>query len=194
MAKRLRYCVDNCDEAMTWLQLQRVGYPRAQDFEPTGHARSDPTGTAGTLKGGDRAAATLEEFRRRMNRAFEAICWMEATIAKNLHAERPKFDPTDPAEYCRMHLQLDEYLYRYRGDRCRSCYDRVLALRDNGLPDDITVEDLRYHRGHLRWPARAVDPKAPNMKQPLPPPQEAKERRIAGLDNLLDGLTDIKEA
>ncbi len=195
--KRLEFCVHNIEEALFWMAQQVVGHPKAQDFEPTGHGGSDPTGVAGTLQGGDRAAATGKELHRRMRRLYDEVCWMERTVAANLGAERPKFDPTDPNEYCRMHLLLDEYLYRYRGDRCRSCYERVLTLRDNGLPDDITLDDLRHHQRVGQWPRKAVDPKAPSTAQPLPgedPRTKREQRRVAGLDNLVDGLATIQEA
>lgn len=186
--KRWDFCGENWDEANQWIALRVHGHPRAQDFEPTGHGGSDPTGQAGLLPK-DQAAQLGKELRRRLKRIFDDVCFIEARIAENLHAERPKFDPEDPDEYCRNHLQLDEYVYRHRGDKCRPCYERTLWLRDNRFADDITIDDLRYHRSHGRWPRKTVDLSQPApMRQPLP-----KERRIAGLENLQDGLATLTE-
>ena len=184
VAKRWAWSGDNWGEANQWIALRVAGHPRAQDFEPTGHGGSDPTAQNGILK--DDAAQIGRELRRRMKRVFDDVCWIEARIAENLHAERPKFDPTDPDEYCRKHLELDEYVYRYRGDKCRPCYERTLWLRDNAFPDDIALDDLRYHRSHGRWPRKTASPQPAPMRQPLP-----KERRIAGLENLQDGLATL---
>ena len=177
--KRWKFCEEHWDEANQWIALRVQGHPRAQDFEPTGHGGSDPTAMAATMTDrngnliGDDAATVGKELRRRLRRVFEDVCYIESRIAENIHAERPKFDPTDPNEYCRNHLQLDEYVYRHRGDKCRSCYDRTLWLRDNRFPDDIGLDDLRYHRSHGRWPRKTADVSQPApMRQPLPPPKQ----------------------
>lgn len=192
VAKRWEFVADNWGEANQWIALRVHGHPRAQDFEPTGHGGSDPTGQSGLL--GDQAAQLGKELRRRLKRVFEDVCYLEARVAENLHAERPKFNPEDPDEYCRNHLQLDEYVYRYRGDKCRPCYERTLWLRDNRFGDEISSDDLRYHRSHGRWPRKTGTSQPAPMRQPLPDKPNVDVVRIAGTERLALQVTAMDAA
>lgn len=188
--RRWDFCEKNWGEANQWIALRVNGHPRAQDFEPTAHTGSDPTALAGTRD--DNAATIGKELRRRMKRIFEDVCYIEARIAENLHAERPKFDPEDPEEYCRLHLQIDEYAYRHRGDKCRPCYERTLWLRDNRFSDDITVDDLKYHRSHGRWPRKTAGTQPAPMRQPLPKTNSQGRAYIATTEALVAGAETLE--
>lgn len=178
----------NVTQARQMLDLRRNGWPRAQDFEPSGKGGSDPTGVNGTLR--DDAANTIAELDRRTKRVWHDMLWIDTTLRANLKAVRPDFDASDPNEYCRVHLtELDEYVYRDVGDLCRSCYERMLVLRKSNRPEVITADDLRHHARKGRWPMKAVDPKQPSTRH-----NQQGRQYVATADALIAGLEQIEEA
>jgi len=168
----------NYTEAMRNLALEMNGHPKAQDFEPTGHGGSDPTSVAGTVPD----TAALEG--KRVNRVIEAM-WRagregDEIVRRHLNGVRPEALPLDDrSNWCVLHLELDAHEPRYRNDLCRPCSERKYQTGD--YP---SLDDIRYHTVHARWPRKAEDPKAP----PKPKP-----RHIAGLENLQDGLATLKD-
>ncbi len=173
----------NHTDTLRMLALQLNGHPRAQDFEPTGHGGSDPTAISGTVN--DSAAQDGKRYTRAIERAWNALREADDIRRHQTAAEIPKTDPHDlRLHYCTLHWRLEivnATTERYRLDLCRSCYERKLTVGD--YP---TLDDVRYHHSHGRWPRKLVDPKThvPNMST----------RRIAGLDNLIEGATTIQEA
>ena len=164
------------DEVMRNLALQRPGHPKAQDFEPTGHGGSDPTALNGTndtdwaVKEGKRYVASLERAHRAMSDVM-AISWRHRN---GVRPERKESDVEDV--WCVLHLQLDAHEPRYRNELCRPCAERKYQTGD--FP---TLDDVRYHTAHGRWPRQRVDPKQPPT------------RRIAGLANLQEGAATLDD-
>lgn len=166
------------DEVMRNLALLRAGHPKAQDFEPTGHGGSDPTSLHGispdeAVKQGKAYIAGIERAHTELGKSMK-VSW------GNRNGVRPERKPDDVQDvWCVLHLELDCHEPRYRNDLCRPCSERKYLTGD--FP---TLDDVRYHSTHGRWPRQRIDPTAP----PKP-----VTRRIAGLENLQDGLATLTE-
>ena len=172
--------VSNSD-TLEMLALLRRGHPRAQDFEPTGHGGSDPTAMNGTLP--DNAVLEGKRYDKAIRRAWEALREAEDIAHRYRHAIKPerKQDDLDDV-WCVIHWQLGYPEPRAHLDLCSACY-RYKANHNGEYP---TKEDVEYYITHYqRWPAQRIDP-----KNPVAP---MKTRRIAGLENLQDGLATLQE-
>lgn len=141
------------DEVMRNLALERIGHPKAQDFEPTGHGGSDPTAVAGTdkdwaIQEGKRYIAALERAQRAMREVAD-ISW------RHRNGVRPERQPEDADDvWCALHREIDAYEPRYRNELCRPCSERKYQTGD--FP---SLDDVRHHLKTGRWPRQRIDPK-----------------------------------
>lgn len=148
-------CETHHDDVLEMMALLRAGHPRAQDFDPTGHGGSDPTSANGIRP--DNAVRDGKAYVKAIERAWTAMREVDGLSHHYRDAVRPVRQPDDPQDvWCVLHLQLDAHEPRYRNDLCRPCAERKYQTGD--FP---TLDDVRYHTVHARWPRTRVDPKAP---------------------------------
>jgi hypothetical protein len=139
--------------ALFWMAEMRNGHPKAQDFEPTGHGGSDPTSQNGTRD--DYAHRDGKLYVQAIERAWKAMDAAVAISRRYQNGVKPERQPDDVQDvWCALHLQLDAHEPRYRNELCRPCAERKYATGD--FP---TLDDVRYHASHGRWPRNRVDPK-----------------------------------
>lgn len=174
------------DEAMRNMALQLNGHPRAQDFEPTGHGGSDPTALNGTMS--DRAALDGKAYTAAAKRYWTAGRELDAIARRYRNGVRPERQPDDPQDvWCALHLELDAHEPRYRNELCRPCAERKYQTGD--FP---TLDDIRYHMRHGRWPRKLIDPKTRVEYIPITTDADAADalirgRHLAGLEALREG-------
>ena len=179
------------EEAEELMHLEQKGHPKAQDFEPTGHGGSDPTAQNGTMP--DTAARDLRAYHDHIERAWVEMCAADDISRRYRRAVRPKRMPADAnevlANVCRMHARFDEYRDIEAAGLCKACYRRQLWQRENGF-GDLTVEQVGYYCDPTnmgRWPKM-------HAHQAKPRVDVMRVRRIAGLENLQDGLATLTES
>ena len=180
--------VSNSDTLQMLADMRR-GHPKAQDFEPTGHGGSDPTALNGAKTDrfgnlvGDPAVLDGKRYTAAIKRAHDALREAEDIRYRYRRAVKPerKADDLDDV-WCVIHWQLGYPEPHAHLDLCSSCY-KFKANHNGEYP---TKEDVEYYITHYgRWPAQRIDP-----KNPVAP---MKTRRIAGLENLQDGLATLQE-
>lgn len=180
-------------ETLRMLALQLDGHPKAQDFEPSGHGGGEARSPLRFDKQGWPQADSQAEgkkYTKAIQRAWEALREADDIRRRQLKAERSQepLDPSDPNEWCVLHLEIGDYAPRYRMDLCRPCAERKYQTGD--YPSKA---DIRHHTMHGRWPRKAEDPDSPTFRT-AGQPRESVGRRIAGLENLVEGVERIEEA
>ncbi len=184
-------------ETLRMLALQLDGHPKAQDFEPSGHGGGEARSPLRFDKQGwpqPDSQAEGKKYTKAIQRAWEALREADDIRRRNMKAERQKATEAGVDDiWCHMHRKFEVYNPIETGGLCRPCYERRGVLAKMGL--ELTHAEVQHHsdwRNHGRWPKHLVDsskPGSPMVQQSLP-----GQRRIAGLENLVDGTANIQEA
>jgi hypothetical protein len=148
------------DTTSFWMAEMKTGHPRAQDFEPTGHGGSDPTGQNGIRP--DRATHDEKTYNAAIMRAWKALDEALLIAGAYQNGVKPVRKDGDVGDiWCPLHAQFDVWEPIHKLGMCRPCYERRLKLREMGL--ELTVEEVRFHAHSRngRWRVHRQDPTQP---------------------------------